>query len=131
MGGSPLPLWSYRQRGDTDELTARRPLEGNWRDEFALIYAAAAERNISPLDADRMEIWVLASALGANRVDTDADPLTRDGYTWAERRELAFQRGEDMPSWDDEPMTPAEKAGQQRLMSLVPPTMPPEAVAGF
>lgn len=73
-----------------------------------------------------MEIWELASALGANRPDENVDPLRDpDGLSWGERRALAHARGEPEPQWDDVPLTAAEVAQQQRLMAVVPPMLPP------
>lgn len=127
-GKRPLPLWTYQRGGITadDQPAGPRPLAGDWRDEFSLVYDAAAERGIGWQACDDAEIWVLASQLGANRPDKDADPLTDEtGYTFNQRRAIALTRGEEPPSFDDEPMSAAEIAGMQKLMGGIEPMVPP------
>lgn len=96
-------------------------------DEFALVYDAAALRGIGWEACDAAEIWVLASQLGANHADEDADPLgDDDGMSWNARRATALTRGEPEPQWDDVPMSPAEVAGMQKLMGGISPMVPEE-----
>lgn len=97
-------------------------------DEFAIIYEAGARHGFLPRDCDEMEIWVLASALGANHADEDTDPLADEsGYTFNQRRAIALTRGEEPPSFDDVPMSAAEVAGMQKLMGGIPPIVPPDS----
>lgn len=126
MGKRPIALLRYTRR-DADTFVTPRPLEGDWRDEYALIYDAAASRGIGPAECDACEIWVLAAALGANRPD-DEDPLMDEsGLTWNQQRAVKLARGEDEPSWDDVPMSPQEIAQMQRLMADAPQAMMPPA----
>ena len=81
---------------------------------------------MSPPVCDALEIWELASALGANRADEDGDGLTDDeGLDWNSRRATALARGEPEPQWDDVPISPAELAGMRKLMGGVDPILPP------
>jgi hypothetical protein len=104
-------------------------LEGDWRDEFAIVYDAAAARGLNPRECDDLEIWVLAAALGANRAD-DSDPLVdEEGLTWNERRAIALARGDPEPQWADMPMTPKERADAEALMRNAPQGLLPPAVS--
>lgn len=63
MGKSPLPLWTY---GIADPARKRRPLEGNWRDLFAIVERGLVLHHISPTAAEHAELWEVAAWLGAN-----------------------------------------------------------------
>lgn len=98
-----------------------------WQDEIALVYDAAAQRGIGPLEADELEMWVLAAALGGNRADEDdeSDPLADEaGLTWGERQARAIALGLPMPKFDEIPLAAKEIADQKKLMGLVPPIGP-------
>lgn len=95
-------------------------------DEFAIVYESAARLGFLPRDCDEMEIWELASALGANRPDEDADPLADEsGMDWNSRRATALAQGLPEPRWEDHPPSPREIADMQKLMSGVSPAVPP------
>lgn len=78
-----------------------------------------------------MEIWELAAALGANRPDGNADLLADDaGFTFMQRRAIAAARGEELPTFDDVPLSPKEEADLLRLAQGAQVLMPPTDVEG-
>lgn len=83
-----------------------------------MVYEAAARVNLSPPVVDELDLWVLASALGANRVDEAdaADLRDAQGFTWNQRRAIALETGQPEPTWDDAPMSPAEQDSLLRSM---------------
>jgi hypothetical protein len=67
-----------------------------------LLYEAAADRGMTPLEVDAMELWQLASALGANRPPESKksiDPADRvkARREWNAERIAALERGERQP----------------------------------
>lgn len=119
-----MRLWEYSAA--SAEPVAPRPLHGDWRDEYAIIYDAASQRGIDPEVCDRLEIWVLASALGANRADEDDDPLSDEtGLTWNQRRAVALVNGDPEPQWEDVAPTARELADMRKLMGGIEPMVPP------
>lgn len=96
-------------------------------DEFAIVYESAARLGFLPRECDAMEIWELASALGANHADEPDDPLVDDaGLDWNARRATALAQGLPEPSWEDVPLSAQERAGLQKLMGGIDPILPPD-----
>lgn len=78
-----------------------------------------------------MEIWELASALGANTADEDDDPLAdASGMTWNQRRATALAYGLPEPQFDDVPLSPKERADLVKLAQGAQVLMPPTVDGG-
>jgi hypothetical protein len=74
-------------------------------DRWAILWAACAGRGLMPDVARGLEVWVVASVIGANRSAAEeraADPWPEDGpYILNVRRALAFGDGRPEPTHDD------------------------------
>lgn len=74
--------WRYVPAGPWHRVPAGQgtpdsgPLAGTWFAEFAPLYEALAARHIGPREADCMEIWEVAAALGV--LSGEAEVPARD-----------------------------------------------------
>lgn len=101
MGGSPFALWRLALTPDERAAAIQRPLNGDWRDEFAILYRdAIIIGRLGPRDVDALEIWELAAILGRNETPA-REPWPDDAPSiQTMRRYRALSSGQPVPPSD-------------------------------